>query len=231
VRKAAQSKPLIKVSKHDDWTHVFAEVDGKDVSRVYVSKRRIRVGPAGEVRMAGVGGVGTEPAMRGRGIARRVYGQTMREIRRQRYSCTGLFTGSVIVAHRLYRKFGYVDIKVFPQPAKLLDPAALVMKAVTGLAKREPLADWRGTMTVKLRAHPPVHLRLASGEVKALTRAPSAADLSVTLSGIAFAALAWGAVTAEYLLAANEIEWQGSEQARERLLRALSLNRPCIHGY
>jgi len=231
VRKAAKKQPPIEVARHGDWTHVYAEVDGKDASRVYIGRKQIRVGPAGEIRMAGIGGVGTEPAMRGKGIARRVYQRTMREIRRQRYSCTGLFTGTTIVAHRLYRDFGYTDVKVFAQPGKLLDPAAFVGKVISHLAKREPLSGWRGTMTVKLREHPPVHLRLESGEVTQLSRAPSAADLSMTLSDMAFAALSWGAATPEYLLTTRELEWQGSEEAWERLQQVLSASRPCIHGY
>jgi hypothetical protein len=210
---------------------VYAEVAGKDVSRVYVGAQQIRVGPAGKVRMAGIGGVGTERAVRGRGIARRVYEQTMREIRRQRYSCTGLFTGTNIVAHRLYRDFGYADIKVFPQIGKLLDHAAFVARAIAGLAKRQPLSEWRGTIVVKLREHPPVRLRLESGAVKALSRAPSTTDLSITVSSMAFAALSWGGTTPEYLLTTRELEWQGSEDAWERLRQALSANRPCIHGY
>jgi len=231
VRNAAKRQPPIKVAKHDGGTHVYAEVDGKDASRVYIGRKQIRVGPASEIRMAGIGGVGTEPAMRGRGIARRVYERTMREVHQQRYSCTGLFTGTTIVAHRLYRDFGYVDIKVFAQPGKLLDPAAFVAKVIAGLAKRRSLSDWRGTITVKLREHRPVRLRLEAGAVKTLSRAPSTTDLSITVSSMAFAALSWGGTTPEYLLTTRELEWQGSEDAWECLRQALSANRPCIHGY
>jgi len=231
MRQASLKKPPVKVVRREGSAHVYAEVDGKDASRVYLIARQIKVGPAGEVRMAGIGGVGTEPAMRGRGIARRVYEQTMREIRRQRYSCTGLFTGTNIVAHRLYRDFGYADIKVFPQIGKLLDPAAFVTKVIAGLAKHTSLSDWRGTITVKLREHSPLHLRLESGTVKKLSRAPSTADLSIAVSDMAFAALSWGGTTPEYLLTTRELEWQGSEDAWERVQQALSANRPCIHGY
>jgi GNAT superfamily N-acetyltransferase len=52
----------------DDW-HVMVEIDGSIVSRLGIVDREVEVGGA-LVRVAGVGGVGTLPQWRGRGLAR-----------------------------------------------------------------------------------------------------------------------------------------------------------------
>lgn len=231
MRRSGEGKAVVRVSPRGRNKRTHAEIDGKDVSRVYIVPRQMRMGPAGEVHMAGIGGVGTNREFRGRGLARLVYGRTMQEIKKDGYSCSGLFTGNVIVAHRLYRQFGYADVMLFPQQAKLLDPRALVVKGASRWAEREPLAEWSGTMTVRLEGYPAVHLRFQSGEVKALSRAPKQVDLALTTSEVAFVGVAWGWMRAEYLMGSNQLAWEGSEDVCQRLLRALWDDRPCVHGY
>jgi ribosomal protein S18 acetylase RimI-like enzyme len=231
VSKSREPKAEIKVARKGRETRVYAAVGGKDVSRVYISPQQLKVGPAAEVCMAGIGGVGTSREFRGKGLARRVYEQTMQEIEKDGYSCAGLFTSTNIVAHRLYRRFGYLDVKVFPPVAKLLNPSAFVGKTFADWAKREPLADWRGTVAVHLRSYPPVYLRLDSGEVKTLPRAPKQADLSITTSDTTFGRLSWGGMTFDYAMAANQLEWSGSDEAFARLREALHADRPCVFGY
>jgi GNAT superfamily N-acetyltransferase len=231
VRRASEGKAIVRVLPRGRNKRAYAEIDGKDVSRVYIVPRQVRMGPASEVHMAGIGGVGTNREFRGRGLARLVYERTMQEIKKDGYSCSGLLTGSVIVAHRLYHQFGYADVMLFPQPAKLLDPRALVVKGASRWAKRESLAEWSGTMTVRLEGHPAVHLRFESGEVKALSRAPKQVDLALTTSDVEFAGLSWGWMRPEYLMSSDQLAWEGRENVWQRLLRALWDDRPCVHGY
>jgi predicted N-acetyltransferase YhbS len=127
--KKAEKGTRIKVVARGPNKRVLAEdSQGKEVSRVYISPRRVKVGPAGEVVMAGIGGVGTAREHRRRGIASRVYARVMQEMKRSGYSCSGLFTGTVIVAHRMYRRYGFVDISVHRTGRKLLDPKAAVAR-------------------------------------------------------------------------------------------------------
>lgn len=229
--KKAEKGTRIKVVARGPNKRVLAEdSQGKEVSRVYISPRRVKVGPAGEVVMAGIGGVGTAREHRRRGIASRVYARVMQEMKRSGYSCSGLFTGTVIVAHRMYRRYGFVDISVHRTGRKLLDPKAAVARSFAGLAKRPDLADWRGVIRVEAQPYAPVYLRLDKGEVKALERPRGRVALSLTLSDTTLGLLTWGEMAPEYGRAAKLVQWRGDGEVWRRLERALSSQRPCVHG-
>lgn len=230
MKKREASPAAIKLKIRGRVKKPYAEVDGKEASRVYIVPQDVKVGPAGQVQMAGIGGVGTEPEFRSRGLARRVYERTMREIKKDRYSCSGLFTGTVIVAHRMYRQFGYVDAAVFHTPMKVVNPKGFVERTISQWARNPALADWRGLMTVHLPPSSPVRLRLDAGKVTA-ARGQSEADFTLVTSGATFASLSWSGTTPEYAETAGLLKWQGSAEVWGRILKALAAKRPCIHGY
>jgi hypothetical protein len=222
-------KPQIKVVRQGRAKRVYAEVAGKDVSRVYVLPELISVGPAGRVMMAGIGGVGTEREHRRKGLMRRVYARAMREIARDGYSCSGLFTGTVIVAHRIYREFGYVDVSIQRGVRKLLDPKAAVVRALSRLAKEDAFSGWQGVVAVALPSHPPVHVRIGNGEAKAVGRAPKRVHLSIAASPGALGSLIGGGMSLDYARAASLVEWRGESEACERFTQAFARRRPGVH--
>jgi len=226
VKKSRQAR--IRVAERDGAKRVYADLEGKDVSRVYILPRRVRMGPAGEVLMAGIGGVGTQREHRRKGLARRVFTRVMQEIGRDGYSCSGLFTGTAIVAHRLYRQFGYVDIAVQRNPRKLLNPKAVVLRGIAELAKGEEFADWSSLLAVNLKGCPPVFLRLERGTAKALRRSPRWVNLSLSSTPLTFGLLMWGRLPLTYAAAAGLLEWEGEPETWQRLARALARKRPGI---
>lgn len=229
MSRTAPERAKIKVSSRGRNKRVYAEVGGKDVSHFHILPRRVRVGPAAEVVMAGIGGVGTERQFRRRGLARQVCRRAMEEITRDGYSCAGLFTGTGIVAHRLYRRFGYVDIAVHRHAMKLLNPQAVVRKAFSLLAESKEIADWRGRVRVDLHGYPPVYLHFARGEVRASPRRSRQVDLALTLSHTTLRLLSWGGMTLEYAEAANLLHWSGDGETWQRWLRAASSARGRFH--
>lgn len=230
MRRVAGASAKIRVSEVHWGKKVSAEVEGKEVSRVFIGSHQVRVGPAGEVRMAGIGGVGTQREFRRRGLMRQVYARVMAEVTKDGYPCSGLFTGTNIVAHRLYRQHGYVDITVHRYATKLLDHKAVIVNVLSGAAASEEFRAWRGAITVTLRGYSPVCLRLGVGKLAALARAPRRVDLSLTLSAATLAFLSWGRLTAEYAEAAKLLTWEGEREVWERLVRALGRTRPCVHA-
>lgn len=71
--------PAVFVTPEEDGrsTRVELFVEGRSVSRCWIVSQQIRLGRA-VVRMDGIGGVGTEPAFRNRGYARRVLSAAIR---------------------------------------------------------------------------------------------------------------------------------------------------------
>lgn len=226
---SSDSREGIKVNKGSRWSRVFWEENGKDVSRVLYAPYPFRMGPAGEVRMAGIGGVGTEPSFRRRGLAGRVFERTMEEVAADGYSCAGLYTGSTIVAHRMYRRHGFVDVRRHRPVYKLLDPGAFAARTLSWLG-REGLAHSPVTLSLHLPPYDPVHLRIHKGEVEALRRPPSRPDLRLCMPARAFIMITRGMVSLDYAVAARLVEWEGDEDLCRRLRAAARAHRRIVYG-
>lgn len=219
----------IRVIAHRNWQRVVAEDQGRDVSHLGFAAMPMRVGPAGQLSMAGIGGVGTEPEYRQAGLARRVFARAMEEIREAGYSCAGLYTGTDIVAHRLYRRFGFADVLVPTVATKVLDPGQFVLNRLTALLRGvEELEGWRCVLEVRLVPHDPIFLRLAGGEARLLEARPQRVDLALTVSGATLGQILWSAMSIDFAEAAKLVQWEGEETHWRRLARAIEARREVI---
>lgn len=224
----------IKTRQRGTWWRVYAEVDERDVSHVSYGPHRFPLGPKGEVRMAGLGGVGTEPEFRRKGLARRVFQRTMDDVKSAGYSCAGLFTSKRIVAHRMYRRFGYVEVARNRPWVKLLDPAGACSKALSqrlgdeGVAK--DLARWRCAVELRLSPHPAVYAKIQDGSVEMLSRRPRAIDVSMKMSAATFMLLREGRMTVEYAEAARLLSCEGEAESCARLRQAFGSAHRVVRG-
>jgi predicted N-acetyltransferase YhbS len=219
----------IRVIAQRRWQRVVAEEEGRDVSHLSFAAMPMRVGPAGQLSMAGIGGVGTEPEYRQAGLARRVFARAMEEIGKAGYSCVGLYTGTDIVAHRLYRRFGFVDTLVSTVATKVLDPGQFVVNRLASLLRgAEELEGWRCGLEVRLVPHDPVFIRIECGEARLLEGRPERVDLAVTVSGAALGQLFWSAMSMEFAEAAKLVAWEGDEAHWRRLAGAIEARREVI---
>jgi predicted acetyltransferase len=214
--------PDIRVTG-SEWRRVALHEDEKDVSHLGYSPMPMRMGPAAQVRMAGLGGVGTDPAYRRRGLARKVFARSLEEMRSEGYASVGLYTGTQIVAHRLYRQFGFVDVLRAQAAAKVLNPAQFVCNTLAELLKGdlpEEVRTWRANVEVHLLEHRPIFLRISHQEVESRTRRPAHVDLTVSLHAATFTKLVWDYLTIDEAEDARLVEWQG-EESHWLTLRAL----------
>jgi GNAT superfamily N-acetyltransferase len=221
---SGRSKDDVQIKiRRGHWTHVYAEADDRDVSNLDYGPKRLRLGARGEVRMAGIAGVSTLPEFRQRGLARRVFTRAMEEIGRERYSCVGLFTSTRIVAHRLYRRHGFVDVVRQRSAHKILDPAGLVCEALSQMLKESPpMKGRRWILGVKLHLHAPMRLRVEDGRLSQLPTTDRQTDLSLALSAAALLALWQREISLRYAEAANLVRWQGSTALHDRVAEALA---------
>jgi hypothetical protein len=192
----------------------------------------VRVGGTATLRMAGVGGVGTEPAYRRAGLAGRVYARTMEEIHADGYSCVGLYTGTQIVAHRLYRRFGFVDVMRARAAAKLLDPVAFAEARFADLVRSNTppeLASLRSHLRLDLPHSAPIHLHLNQGEVTRVAAPPQESELTLRLSEATLLQLFRNSLPIGYAEAAGLVRWEGKEEHWRLLAAAFAARHQVIH--
>ncbi|MBN1460018.1 MAG: GNAT family N-acetyltransferase [Armatimonadetes bacterium] len=221
--------PEIKTKQTKNWVRVFADVKGEDVSHLGFGRRRLQVGAYSAVTMAAIGGVGTDKEHRRKGLARRVLSRAMDEIRRDEYAFAGLYTSRKIVAHRLYRQFGFVDVVRRRPQYKLLDPQAYTRDFVAGLAQRSSgLGARRRFLTVTIDEEHEVNLVVDGRDVSVLERKPTQVDLSLSLSQGALLQLAQGSIRLPFAEAARLLTWSGDEETFRALVGAVA-DAPAVH--
>jgi len=216
------TKPEVRSSTRGVWTRVYIESDGREVSHLGYAPFAFPVGRHAAVRMAGIGGVGTDPAFRRRGFAHRILSRAMEDIKSAGYSCVGLYTGSDIVAHRLYRRFGFVDIVTHRPAVKLLDPAAFLMhrlrRALAEARERIPdITDWHCTLSIDLLDGLSVHLRIEAGSVEATGTPLPRSDLTLAAPRAVLLQVWMGGMSIRFAETGGLLRWQGAPEHWRRL--------------
>lgn len=90
---------------------VVRALDGEEqVGRISVPDIAFHWGEKVYVKMAGIAGVGTKEALRGRGIASRMMEEARRFAVESGYVCSGISTNIGNVARRLYARAGYTTL-------------------------------------------------------------------------------------------------------------------------
>lgn len=230
MKKRTEQAAEIKVRRRGEWARVYAEAGKKDVSHLSYGPKRLRMGREAVIRMAGIGGVGTEREFRRKGLAQRVLARAMAEIEGDEYSCVGLYTSTRIVAHRLYRRFGLVDVVGSPRGYKVLDPARFICEALTGMLRDTSVGRSPMLVRVELRHHEPVFVRVEHGSGCAVAHAPGEPDVCLRMSGDTFFALWQGEITLQYAEEAKLVEWGGNGSSYRELAKALARRRAPVVG-
>ena len=223
MKRPRQIAAEVRVRKRGERTRVFAEVEGRDVSHLSYAPYPMQAGGRSTVQVAGIGGVGTEPEFRRRGLARQVLGRAMSEMRGERYSCAALYTATSIVAHRMYRHFGLVDVAEQVRVYKLLDPERFFCHALSEMLNGGTvLAGRRPIIELHVRPHDPICVRCGEGGVRPVAGKAGEMDLSLSMSRQTFAALRQGRISLPYATRTRLLEWQGDDAVYRDFARALA---------
>lgn len=220
----------IKVRRGDNWTRICAEAKGKDVSHLQYAPFELQLGAGGTVRMAGIGGVGTSREFRRRGLGQRVFERTMEQAAEEGHYCMGLYTSRRIVAHRLYRRFGFVDTARRKPLEKLLDPGRFTCKKLSDLVPRNSaLRRWRATLRLDLPPHPAFHVQIEEGDVRVLDGEPEEVQLSLTMPSAAFVGICRGDISVRYAEAAKLLSWDGDPDVYRALAESFASGHPPVN--
>ena len=200
---------------------VAIEKDGRDVSGLHLGRREFQVGRGAYVSMGTIGGVSTRREYRGQGLSSAVMARTLEEMRQRGLATTGLYTGTRIVAHRLYRRFGYVDIFIPHMRTLILDMRAFLRRQARSWLRRaegtRAVGRLRGTVVFDLGADGCYSLRLDGGEVSVRKGRSRSAELTLSLSQPALVSLFTRTVSSGELLRRGELEVSGSKALWRRL--------------
>lgn len=206
-------------------SRVAIEKDGQQPSGLHLGYRDFQVGGRTYVSMGTIGGVSTRPGYRGRGLSSAVMGRTVEEMRKRALATSGLYTGTRIVAHRLYRRYGYVDVFIPHMRTLVLDVGAYLRRQVRSwLARAERTPEGarrverlRGAVVVDLSDAQAYTLRLNRGRVSVRKGCARGADLTVRLSLAALVSIFLRTVSTEELLRSIELQVTGSKALWRRL--------------
>ncbi len=212
--------------RSDGWRKVSAEAGGKDVSHLYYGPAKVHVGRHAAVTMGCIGGVGTDKQHRRRGLARRVFSRAVAAMKGEGYTVAGLFTGRRLVAHRLYRRFGLVDVSSGRTAYKVLDPAALARRRLSSLVRQSPeLGRRRLALRLCFERSRKIYLKIEGNDVSLLPRAPRRLDLSLTMSHTTFLGLFDSRVGLSQAVGAKLVQWSGDAGAFDTLAKAIALRQ------
>jgi len=173
--------------RSNGWRKVFTEVDGKDVSHLHYGPANMQVGSRATVTMGCIGGVATDKKHRRKGLARRIFSRAIAAMKDDGCTAAGLYTSRRLVAHRLYRRFGFVDISSGRTAYKVLDPAAFARGGLSSLVGASPeLRRRRLALRLRFEGSRTVHVKLEGNDVSVLSRAPRHLDLTLSMSHTTF---------------------------------------------
>lgn len=209
--------------RSNGWRKVFTELDGKDISHLHYGPAEVQVGRHTAVTMGCIGGVATDKEHRRKGLARRIFSRSIASMKDDGCTVAGLYTSRRLVAHRLYRRFGFVDISSGHVAYKVLDPAAFARRGVSSLvgASRE-LRRRRLVLRLHFEGSRTVHLKLEGNDVSVLSRAPRRLDLTLSMSHATFLQLLDSSIGLAHAVEAKLVQWSGNADTLDAFARAVA---------
>jgi len=106
---------------HRDFLRVFNELEGYGINEIWSHYGTFHFPENTHVSAMYVGWVGTRVSYRRKGLARETMQRVMDHPATRRCSCKRLHTGTENVAHVLYRRCGFVDIRIAREYEKKLE--------------------------------------------------------------------------------------------------------------
>ena len=97
------------------------EVDGAVASHINVVFKELHLGEGVYSKTGGIGGVCTCSEFRRKGLITSLMRQTLDYVRNSGVSNSGLYTGLMLPAHRIYERNGFCDVTTMSSYVKILD--------------------------------------------------------------------------------------------------------------
>lgn len=204
-------------------------VGDKLVSHVEVGVEPLHVGEGVFLKSAGIGGVCTDSDYRCKGIVTNLMKLALDHARLEGFSNSSLFTGLDFPAHRIYERFGFVDLVTYQTYVKYIDyPATFAkwlhnsnrsIKASKIAAKR--LRGWEKSVTIHLRDVGTLAFRVKKNRFLKLTKPLKQADIEFTTDLSTYTEIMRGNVTWEDAVKAGKLAGKRGQPADIEMLNRI----------
>jgi ribosomal protein S18 acetylase RimI-like enzyme len=185
--------------------HIFiGEIKGKLVSGVELEFKKLHLGEEVYVKTGGIAGVCTDSDYRRRGIVTNLMKQALNYTKQSGISNSALFTDLDIPAHRIYSRFGFIDITTRELFVKYLDYPFVFKRWIrrrnrllkhAKIAQRK-LRGWEKSIVIELKDIGTLCFRFRRGRFQVLKKSPKTPDIIFytdvkTYTRVSHGAIAW----------------------------------------
>ena len=160
-------------------------VEGKPVSAVEYVFKDLHLGEGIYSKTGGISGVCTDSDYRHKGIVTNLMKLSLESAKNCGVSNASLYTGLDIPAHRIYQRFGFIDIMTWRMYIKYLNYPAIFAKLVRYLNRtykdsklaQKKLQGWEKSVSVHLKQVGTLCFKFRKGHFQRLKKTPKAADI------------------------------------------------------
>jgi ribosomal protein S18 acetylase RimI-like enzyme len=164
-------------------------VEDKPVSAVEYVFKNLHLGEGVYSKTGGISGVCTDSDYRHKGIVSNLMKLSLNSAKNSGVSNASLYTGLDIPAHRIYLRFGFIDIMTWRAYVKYLDYPAIFAKWVRNLNRfykdskiaQRRLQGWEKTVLIRLKAIGNLAFKFKKGHFQRLKTTPKTADIEFTI--------------------------------------------------
>jgi len=205
------------------------EVNGKLVSHVNMESKQLHHGEGVYLKTAGIAGVCTDSDYRKKGIVSNLLKLALDWARQEGYSNTSLFTGLDLSAHRIYQRFGFVDVQTWRTYVKYLDYPTVFgkwLRLLNRLLKDSKMAarkleGWQRSVAIQLKKVGTLSFRFSKNHFQRLGKPPKQADIEFSTDLETYVKILRGVVRWEDAVKAGKLMVKRGESGDIEMLKRI----------
>lgn len=209
---------------------VFVGVtDGKLVSHVDVAFKQLHHGEGTYIKTAGIGGVCTDSDYRKKGIVTNLMKLALEHGLQNGVSNASLYTDLDIPAHRIYPRFGFVDIMTWRNYTKILDYPIIFARRLRYLNRSlkdhkiaaRKLEGWEKSVAVQLKEVGTLSFRFRKKKFQKLKKPPKRVDIEFSTDLQTYIKIMRGAVQWEDAVKTKKLKVKRGEHVDIEMLKRI----------
>jgi len=211
--------------------HVFiGVVDGKPVSSVEFVFKQLHLGEGVYLKTGGISGVCTDSDYRHKGIVTSLMKAGLNYTENSGASNSSLYTGLNIPAHRIYSRFGFVDIMTRRTYIKYFDYPFVFARWIRMLNRQlkdskiatRKLQGWQKSVIIELKEVGPLAFRFRKGRFQKLKKPPKKPDIVLSTDIQTFThIIREGVMDWEQAAKTKRLAWKQGETADIEMLKRI----------
>jgi len=204
-------------------------VNGKLVSHVNAEFKQLHHGEGVYLKTAGIAGVCTDSDHRKKGIVTNIFKLILDHAQQKGASNASLFTGLDLSAHRIYQRFGFVDIMTWRTYIKYIDYPFIFARWLRHLNRdlkgskiaARKLEGWEKTVVIQLKEVGTLSFRFRKRRFQRLKTPPKRVDIEFSTDLQTYARILRGVVQWEDAVKAGTLLVKRGEPADIEMLKRI----------